>query len=213
MVRIVKCIFTSYVCDKKKLENIRDDDENNLITTTKQSSPSSSLRFATHLFQICLVWYYQQQDDQLGSLFDYHHAASSNQLKFYTSGIDVRRAIVELLTSDVRPIKAYQRSKAKQNDICHFRFGELDGIKQYVHVTVIHLHQCKDRMTSVAADCQPWLWLQCGVWLVDFYWSVVYFSFLVGRMSKNWWRCVKVHVYIIEYRIVHHACTHRIYRI
>lgn len=41
--------------------------------------------------------------------------------------------------------------------------GELDGIKQYVHVTVIHLHQCKDRMTSVAAGCQPWLWLQCGV--------------------------------------------------
>ena len=54
-----------------------------------------------------------------------NHAASSNQLKFYTSGIDVRRAIVELLTSDVRPIKAYQRSKAKQNDICHFRFDML----------------------------------------------------------------------------------------
>ena len=36
--------------------------------------------------------------------------------------------------------------------------GELAGIKQYVHVIVIPLHQCKGRTTSAAAGCQRWSW-------------------------------------------------------
>ena len=52
-------------------------------------------------------------------------AASSGQLNFYDNGQDVRRAIVELLTSDVRPASSYRSSKAKQNDTCHFRFDML----------------------------------------------------------------------------------------
>ena len=52
-------------------------------------------------------------------------AASQGELRFYDQGIDVRRAIAELLLSDVRPAKAYRGSKARSDDLCHFRFDML----------------------------------------------------------------------------------------
>jgi hypothetical protein len=46
-------------------------------------------------------------------------------LRFYDHGLDVRRAIAELLISDVRPAKSYRRAKAKRDALCHFRFDML----------------------------------------------------------------------------------------
>jgi tRNA (adenine37-N6)-methyltransferase len=62
-------------------------------------------------------------DDEASQAIDF--AAKSGKLQFYDSGVDVRRAIVELLTSDVRPANSYRRSKAKKNETCHFRFDML----------------------------------------------------------------------------------------
>ena len=52
-------------------------------------------------------------------------AAASGELRFYNQGIDARRAIAELLISDVRPTNAYRRAKASTDALCRFRFDML----------------------------------------------------------------------------------------
>ena len=52
-------------------------------------------------------------------------AAARGELRFYNQGIDARRAIAELLISDVRPANAYRRAKANTDALCHFRFDML----------------------------------------------------------------------------------------
>jgi tRNA (adenine37-N6)-methyltransferase len=62
-------------------------------------------------------------DELAVSIID--NAASNGELRFYDHGLDVRRAIAELLISDVRPAKSYRRAKAKRDALCHFRFDML----------------------------------------------------------------------------------------